>query len=223
MCHDREIKSVRIPNLICLLMRRRYLHLGQESDATLRRLRSTRYDLRCPSSGFTPLEKALPSFLMGFTLIEVLIVVVIIAIAAMIVIPMASSAGSVQICSAANMIAADLEYAKSMAISRGQKYSVVFDKNTESYGLRNQAGAIIAHPVKKGFDYVIDFRNDSRLNKVDIANVDFDATSEIKFDYLGSPYNGNDNPLNSGVINLQAGRTTATVTVEPVTGFISVP
>lgn len=158
----------------------------------------------------------------GFTLIEIIIVVVIIAIAAVMVIPMMSSAAGMQIRSAANMIAADLEYAKSMAISRGQNFSVVFDKTTESYRIQNQDGNIITHPVKKGFDYVIDFRNDSRLDKVDIADVDFDTTSEIKFDYLGSPYNGNNNPLNSGVISLQAGGMTATINVEPVTGFISI-
>ena len=163
-----------------------------------------------------------PSTSGGFTVIELLIVVVIIAIAAMTVIPMMTSAAGVQIRSAANMIASDLEYAKSMAISKGQNFSVVFDKTTESYSIRDQAGTVIAHPVKKGFDYVIDFRNDSRLNKVDIADVDFDATSEIKFDYLGSPYNGGDTPLNSGVINLQAGGITTTIAVEPVTGFISI-
>ena len=158
----------------------------------------------------------------GFTLIEVLLVVVIIAIAAMITVPMVSSAGSVQIHSAANMIAADLEYAKSMSISRGQNFSVVFDKTTESYSIKDQTGTTIAHPVKKGFDYVVDFQNDGRLNKVDIVDVNFDSTSEVKFDYLGSPYNGSSNPLNSGVINLQAGGTTMTVIVEPVTGFISI-
>lgn len=209
MCHDRQIDSVRIPSLICPLVGRCYSYFGRESGAAFRKefrgLRSIRY----PNS--------------GFTLVEVLIVVVIIAIAAMTVVPMISSAASVQIRSAADMIAADLEYTKSMAISRGQRYSMVFDKDTESYAIKNQAGATIAHPVKKGFDYVVDFRNDSRLDKVDIANVDFDATSEIKFDYLGSPYNGNDNPLNSGIINLQAGGATATIIVEPVTGFISVP
>jgi len=155
-------------------------------------------------------------------MIEILIVVVIITIAAMVAIPMMTSAASMQIRSAANMIAADLEYAKSMAISRGQNFSVVFDKTTESYSIKNQDGDIIPHPVKKGFDYTVDFRNDGRLNKVDIVDVDFDATSEIKFDYLGSPYNGSDTPLNSGVISLQAGGTTTTITVEPVTGFISI-
>ncbi|MHC4735672.1 MAG: prepilin-type N-terminal cleavage/methylation domain-containing protein, partial [Planctomycetota bacterium] len=56
----------------------------------------------------------------GFTVIELLIVVVIIAIAAMAAIPMMTSAAGFQIRSAANMIAADLEYAKTIAISRGQ-------------------------------------------------------------------------------------------------------
>jgi prepilin-type N-terminal cleavage/methylation domain-containing protein len=158
----------------------------------------------------------------GFTIIELLIVVVIIAIAALVAIPMMTSADSFQIRSAANMIAADLEYAKTIAISRGQRFSVVFDKTTESYRIEDESGAVIAHPVKKGFDYIIDFQNDSRLNKVDIEDVNFDTTSEVTFDYLGSPYDGDDNPLNSGVISLRAGQMTVTVNIEPVTGFISI-
>jgi len=154
----------------------------------------------------------------SFTMIEIIIVVVIIAIAAMMAIPMMTSAAGMQIRSAANMIAADLEYAKSMAISRGQKFSVVFDATAESYQIfEDQSGTLvpIGHPVKKGFDYVIDFRKDGRLDKVDIADVDFDSTSEIKFDCLGSPDNGGD-------ITLQAGGMTIRITVEPVTGFISI-
>jgi len=98
----------------------------------------------------------------------------------------------------------------------------VFDKTTERYWIEDQNGNVIAHPVKKGFDYVIDFQNDGRLDKVDIVDVDFDTTSEVKFDYLGSPYNGNSTALNSGVITLQAGGTSTTVRVEAVTGFISI-
>ena len=158
----------------------------------------------------------------GFTLVELLIGIALITIAALTAIPMMSSSGSVQIRSAANMLAADLEYAKSMAISRGQNYSVVFDKDTESYWIEDQSGTVIQHPVKKGFNYIVDFQNDRRLNKVDIVDADFDTTSEVKFDYFGSPYNGNNTPLNSGVISLQAGGTTTTVTVEAVTGFISI-
>jgi len=170
--------------------------------------RNAGYDLRGVSS--------------GFTLVELIIVIVIISIAALTAIPMMSSAAGMQIRSAANMLTADLEYAKSMSISKGQNYSVVFDKNTESYWIEDQDDNVIPHPVKKGFGYVIDFQNDGRLDKVDIVDVDFDTTSEVKFDYLGSPYNGSNSPLNSGVVILQAGKTTTTVRVEAVTGFISI-
>jgi prepilin-type N-terminal cleavage/methylation domain-containing protein len=149
----------------------------------------------------------------GFTVIELLIVVVILAIAALTAIPMMSSAASMQIRSAANLIMADLEYAKSMAITRGQNYSVVFDVAADSYQIEDQDNNVISHPVKKGFPYIVRFPNESRLNRVNVTNVDFsDAT--VTFDCLGSPNSG-------GMVSLQAGDMTATVTVEPVTGFIS--
>jgi prepilin-type N-terminal cleavage/methylation domain-containing protein len=188
-------------------------------------------------NGFTPLDKAdyglmqpprtvrEQNYLTGFTLIELLIVLVIIGIAAMVAVPMMSSAASMQIRSAANMVAADLEYAKSMAISRGQNYSVVFDKENESYSIYQEGSPNpISHPVKKGFQYVINFKNDSRLGQVDIVDAVFNPNSSqtITFDYLGSPYSGTGNPLNSGMITLQAGGITKRVHVEPVTGYISI-
>ena len=150
----------------------------------------------------------------GFTVVELLIVVVILSIAALTAIPMMSSASSVQIRSAANLIMADLEYAKSMAITRGQNYSVVFSATTDSYQIEDQSGAVISHPVKKGFNYIMSFPNESRLSRVDVASVNFNSTQRVQFDCLGSPDNG-------GTIGLQAGGMTATITVEPVTGFIS--
>ncbi len=159
--------------------------------------------------------KKLPGSGNGFTLIEVIVVVVIISIVALAAVPMMSSASSVQIRSAASMIAADLEYAKSMAISRGQNYSVVFDQNADNYRLEDQDGATIEHPVKKGFNYVVDFQNDDRLSKVDITCASFSGTPDVEFDSLGSPDSGGD-------VTLQAGGTTIIVTVEPITGYISI-
>lgn len=159
----------------------------------------------------------------GFTLVEIIMVAVIIAIAAVLVLPFATSGADMQLRSAANMIASDLEYAKSMAISRGKYYWVVFDSAAESYQIED-ANGVIAHPVKKGFSYVISFANDSRLDSVDISSVNFDSTNTVKFDYIGSPWNGNDpsGPLNSGAVILQAGSGLMTINVEPVTGYVSI-
>ena len=150
----------------------------------------------------------------GFTTIEILIVVVIIAIAAFTAIPMMSSASSMQVRSASNMIIGDLEYAKSIAISRSQNYSVVFDTSAESYEIQDQSGNVIAHPIKKGFDYIIDFQNDSRLNKVNIDSTTL-SSNTVTFNSLGSPDNG-------GTITVEAGGDSITITVEPVTGYVRV-
>jgi len=151
----------------------------------------------------------------GFTIVELVIIVVVISIAALVAIPMMSSAASLQIRSAANMISADLEYARSMAITRGQNYSVIFDKDADSYKIVDPLGATIQHPVKKGFPYVIDFQNESRLSRVDITIAEFNGDQTVVFDCLGSPDSG-------GTVILQADGETKTVTVEPVTGFISI-
>lgn len=150
----------------------------------------------------------------GFTVLELLIVVVILAIAAVTAIPMMSSAGSIQIRSAANKLAADLEYAKSLAISRGQNYSVVFDTTAESYRIEDTFGVAVDHPVKKGFKYIVNLANEG-LDRVDLYSADFNGNPNVIFDCLGSPDNG-------GTVTLQAGGMTMTVSVEPVTGYISI-
>jgi len=149
----------------------------------------------------------------GFTLIELIAVIVIIIIAAMLAIPMFSSAAGMQVRAAADMIAADLEYAKSMAISRQKTYTVTFDEAAESYDIRDASG-IISHPVTHR-DYLVNFGADSRVDRVNIVDADFGSSEQVSFTYLGSPDNG-------GTVTLSADTETMTVTVEAVTGYVSI-
>ena len=166
----------------------------------------------------------------GFTLVELIIVVVILGIAAALVVPMVSNAADMQVRSAANRIAADMDYAKGLAITHQRSYSVVFDPANESYEIRVEpagTGDVIENPLT-GNDFVVDFSADSRLSRVNIVSADFDSDSSdaISFDYLGSPYHGKStaagDALNSGQITLQADNFSLTVDVEPVTGYVTI-
>lgn len=156
----------------------------------------------------------------GFTLVELIVVIVILGIAAAIVVPMASSASGMQLRAAANMVAADLEYAKSLAIGTGQKHSWEF-VDSKSYKIVDASGATVEHPVKNS-PYVVNFSGDGRLDQVSITSVDFDGGNIVGFDYLGTPSNSSSGLVSEGVITLTAGGVSKTVRVQPVTGFVTI-
>lgn len=164
----------------------------------------------------------------GFTLIEIIMVVVILGIAAMIAVPMLSSAADMKVRAAANRIAADLDYAKGMAVTHQKGYAVVFDPANESYDIRVEpygTDDIITNPVRPGSLYVVSFPSDSNMSQVKIDTVAFNSSANhtIMFDYLGSPFCGDPaSALNSGRITLQAGDFTIYVDVEPMTGYVTI-
>ena len=102
-----------------------------------------------------------------------------------------------------------------MAISRQRTYAVAFAESGESYQIEDSNSNVIEHPVRKGFNYVVDFTSDSRIDKVRISDADFSGAGRVEFDYLGSPDS-------SGTVSIQADGITTTITVEAVTGFISI-
>jgi len=157
----------------------------------------------------------------AFTIVELIIVMVIISIVSMIAIPMLSSAADTQVRSAANILAADIEYTKNLAITHQKNYSVVFDIDNNTYRICDKDLVVIEHPVT-GKPYSVNFTNESRLSRVDISSALFDGSNKLTFDYLGSPYNGSSNPLNSGEIILDADSFSMTIQVQAVTGYLTI-
>lgn len=168
----------------------------------------------------------------AFTLIEILVTVAILAIAALIAVPMMGSAADIQVRSAANRLAADLEYAKNMAITYQRPFTVFFDTsadNTNGYQILNESD-VIKNPISGG-DFEVRFSTVRSLNRVRIpvngVTLDPDSTPKaITFDYMGTPYSGSvtENPLNSGTIELQdtAGHFSLYVNIEPLTGYVTI-
>ncbi len=162
----------------------------------------------------------------GFTLAEVLVVVVIIGIAAMIAIPMISSTSGMQVTSAAREISSALMYAQTVSISTKNQYQVVFDTGNNSYSIQDAAGNVINNPVFVNQLYQVDYNNDDRRKNLSLVTADFDGTNTVWFDQLGSPYAGtisaSPTTMNSGTVTVQAGDKTMNITVEPFTGRINI-
>jgi prepilin-type N-terminal cleavage/methylation domain-containing protein len=173
----------------------------------------------------------------GFTLVEILAVVVILGIASAIIIPQIGSRDDMRVSAAARTIIADLTYAQNQAISSGQMVYVRFDLANNKYSVLSAVGSPdtpMTHPVSQS-PYTQQFGPASRgweLITIDSTNFDgIDASyqdkSTIGFDEIGTPYvyshvlNGK-SELGAGSIVVKCGNFTKTVTIAAATGAISV-
>ena len=148
----------------------------------------------------------------AFTLAEMVVVIIIMAIAAAIIIPQAVGTSSLQAQSAARMVMADLEYAQSEAIFTQSLVTVTFDSAGNSYTISNASGPLV-HPINKE-EYVVDLDSQTGLESVSISAVSF-AGSAVTFDALGAPDSG-------GSVTVSAKEHAYQITVAPVSGRVTV-
>ncbi len=153
----------------------------------------------------------------AFTLIEVLIVVTIIGIAAAIVVPQMLSAGTLGIQAAARMVIADILYAQNDAIAAHAPRRVVFDTEADSYQLTDNQGQKIDVQWRSGggSGYQVDFKKDDRFRGVDIVSASFGGDATLEFDDLGAPDSG-------GTVVLEFDHARYQVNVAPFTGRVTV-
>jgi len=157
----------------------------------------------------------------AFTLVEILIVVLVLMIAAAIVIPNIGSAGDSRVTSAARILQADMEVARSLAMTTQQPHSVVFSPDFQSYKVvANYAGVpysqavAVGHPVKRGQLFEVTVGALNGMDDVRILGRDFGGQSYLTFKSLGDP-------VAAGSVLLQSGNIVMTVSVEGLTGIIT--
>ncbi len=153
----------------------------------------------------------------GYTLVEVLIVVVIIGLAGAIVVPQILASGTLGVQAAARMIIADILYAQNEAIAQQGGRHVVFDVANDSYKLTDAAGTTLAVEWKNGSaeNYVVRFADDSRFQGVRITAADFGGSNDLGFDDLGTPTSG-------GSVTIEYKGDRYQVTVAAFTGRVTV-
>ncbi|MFI5380234.1 MAG: Tfp pilus assembly protein FimT/FimU [Tepidisphaerales bacterium] len=169
----------------------------------------------------------------AFTLVEVLMVVVIIGIAAAVVVPQMSTRDDLKAIAAGRAVMSDLIYAQNMAITCQIHHYLVFNTTTQSYSVVSSADMAtpITNPVNQS-PYTVQFGNTGSggLRNMSIDSANFQGSnatvySTIGFDELGTPVvytgSGADQPISTGAIAVRSGNYKLQITIQPYTGQLS--
>jgi prepilin-type N-terminal cleavage/methylation domain-containing protein len=159
----------------------------------------------------------------GFTLFELVLVVLVVGIAAAILLPaVGDNLGSPRLKSAADVLAADIEFCSSECITRPTAArAIVFDLSNNKYTVQDLAsGTAIAHPAD-GKPFVNDFATgrNAQLAGVTITAVTMggNALTVLTFDAYGRPV-----ITANMAITLSYNGATMTVTVAKGTGDVTI-
>jgi prepilin-type N-terminal cleavage/methylation domain-containing protein len=164
----------------------------------------------------------------GFTLIEILVVVVILGIAGAIIVPQLSTRDDLKLTAAARVVMADLIYTQNLAITQQSNHYVRFSKVAQNYSVfRSSDLSLVTHPVNKN-PFVVAL-NTANMEGIKVSAASFVGQSAgtsktLGFDELGTPLvylsSGVAETMSSGAITFQCGQFQFRITVEPYTGQI---
>ncbi len=149
----------------------------------------------------------------GFTLVELIVVMAILAIAAAIIVPYATGTTDLEVISAARVAASDLQYAQNVAIVSQSPVTVTFAPAENRYSLSNASGPLIDPMTKES--YVVDFDTRSGFRQLRMVSASFSGSNSVTFDEMGVPDN-------AGTVRLQAGSHVCEVGVASATGKVTV-
>jgi len=161
----------------------------------------------------------------GFTLIELVAVLVIVAVLAAAVAPSLQAMADTRAAMAGKQLLADLTFARQRAVATGTRTWVLFDAGAETWSLLaedpsdpGRAGAATLTDPADGRPYAITLGTDPFVG-VAITAVAFDGADEVGFDWLGRPLNAEEAELAAnGTVSLTGGHI---VRVATGTGHIS--
>ncbi len=158
----------------------------------------------------------------AYTLVELIIVIVLLGIAAAMVAPSIGSTDVLRVQSAVRSVVADITFAQSDALARQQARAIMFDVANNKYSivevhgstLHPETDTILTRSLRK-----VDRNGDSRL-----TSATFDGTSILVFDELGGTLQaaGSTAPGSGGTITIEGSGGIFTLAVEAYTGRITV-
>jgi prepilin-type N-terminal cleavage/methylation domain-containing protein len=187
------------------------------------------------SEGFTPLEiqtktnddlrKRQRRFLSltGFTLIELVMVIVIVGILAALVVPRFESFYSIKLSGAVKKVVSDIRYTQQLAVSRHETYKIIFDTSLDKYEVRRASDNSLAKDPFSRADFVVNFNTDPQYKGINLSSAAFGGTATLQFNWQGIPQDGNGINLSSdGQVELEYHNNSLTIYVTPRTGRVRI-
>ena len=177
-------------------------------------------------------------FRAGWSIVELLTVVVVLAAAAIFIVPYAASGASTAGQSATRLLVTDMLAAQMDAVatqgfrrvhffSDGSGWCVLVLQSDELDDPFDASNATYAadeiESQGQNQQSIVNFPNDTRYKGIGIENPDFDnGSSDVTFDPMGGIVANNGTPSLGGSVAITSGKYSWEVTVAPLTGKVSV-
>lgn len=158
----------------------------------------------------------------GFTLIELIVVIIVLGIIAIAAVPRIMNIGQMRLNIALEKVAGDLKYAHEFAMNHNCRSRVTFSDNSYTVEEDSSGSWQTARDPSTQDDFTV-VLNTGNYRGVVIVSATFNGGAIIEFDPIGAPYTSSGNPLvETGSVVISGGGTERSINIAPVTGRIYV-
>lgn len=150
----------------------------------------------------------------GFTLVELLVVLVIMGMMTMMAVPAAGSGYEQRLDLVELQVRDALARAQALARSTRTPHGVVFDTASDRFAVVDSSGSAVIDPLTRG-DYIIDFDRPDQPRAIDFLSATFGANGHAAI------FDGQGLPVNGGSVTIGCHEAARTLALDAATGKVT--